>query len=207
MLLIGAGGHAKELVSVVIEDVQPQSIILYDDVTLHPPRLLFNKFPIIRTEQDAMRVLESDPRFALALGNPANRRAMADRFIALGGQLVSVISKSATIGTLDVSLGEGLNIMPRAVITESVSIGKGSLVHVHASVHHDCSIGSFCEILPGSHILGHVSIGDLTSIGCGAVVLPRVRIGKNVIVGAGAIVTRDVPDGVTVKGIPARSSS
>jgi acetyltransferase-like isoleucine patch superfamily enzyme len=42
------------------------------------------------------------------------------------------------------------------------------------------------------------------SIGAGAVILPGIRIGKKAVVGAGAVVTRDVPDGATVVGNPAR---
>ena len=42
------------------------------------------------------------------------------------------------------------------------------------------------------------------SIGSGAVVLCGVTIGENAMVGAGAVVTRDVPDGATVAGVPAR---
>jgi UDP-2-acetamido-3-amino-2,3-dideoxy-glucuronate N-acetyltransferase len=42
------------------------------------------------------------------------------------------------------------------------------------------------------------------SIGAGAVILPGVRIGKNAVVGAGSVVTRDVQDGETVSGNPAR---
>jgi acetyltransferase-like isoleucine patch superfamily enzyme len=38
----------------------------------------------------------------------------------------------------------------------------------------------------------------------GAVVLPRVRIGRDAIVGAGSVVLRDVLDGTTVAGNPAR---
>jgi maltose O-acetyltransferase len=41
-------------------------------------------------------------------------------------------------------------------------------------------------------------------IGMGALILPGVRIGDNAIVGAGAVVTKDVPSGVTVKGVPAK---
>ena len=40
-------------------------------------------------------------------------------------------------------------------------------------------------------------------IGSGATLLPNVKVGENAIVGAGSVVTKDVPDGVTVMGIPA----
>lgn len=41
-------------------------------------------------------------------------------------------------------------------------------------------------------------------IGAGAIVLPGLTIGEGAVVGAAALVTRDVPDGVTVAGNPAR---
>ncbi len=49
-----------------------------------------------------------------------------------------------------------------------------------------------------------VSIGRNTWIGGGAIILPGVSIGDDAVVGAGSIVTRDVPDGATVMGNPAR---
>ncbi len=42
------------------------------------------------------------------------------------------------------------------------------------------------------------------ALGTGSVILPGLTIGVEAIVGAGAVVTRDVPDGVTVVGNPAR---
>jgi acetyltransferase-like isoleucine patch superfamily enzyme len=42
------------------------------------------------------------------------------------------------------------------------------------------------------------------SLGSGVVVLCGVTIGADAMIGAGAVVTRDVPDGATVAGVPAR---
>ena len=42
------------------------------------------------------------------------------------------------------------------------------------------------------------------SIGSGAVIMCGVTIGAGAMIGAGAVVTRDVPDGATVAGTPAR---
>ena len=49
-----------------------------------------------------------------------------------------------------------------------------------------------------------VVIEDDAWIGIGAIILKGVRIGRGARVGAGAVVTRDVPDGATVTGNPAR---
>lgn len=49
-----------------------------------------------------------------------------------------------------------------------------------------------------------VVVEDGAAIGSGAVIVGPVRIGRGALVGAGAVVTRDVADGATVAGVPAR---
>jgi sugar O-acyltransferase (sialic acid O-acetyltransferase NeuD family) len=203
MIIVGAGGHAKELLG-ILKTEQRAGIFLYDDITTDLPQTLFNQFRILRNEGEAKEALQGDPHFVLGVGNPIFRFQLAGKFMAWGGKLTSLISPHAAIGTFNMNLGEGLNVMQGAVITEQVTIGTGSLIHVQASIHHDCSIGEYCELLPGSHILGNVTIGDYTSIGSGAIILPKLKIGNHVTVGAGAVVTKNLQDGITVKGVPAR---
>jgi acetyltransferase-like isoleucine patch superfamily enzyme len=73
-----------------------------------------------------------------------------------------------------------------------------------AQIHHDCRIGSFSTIAPGACLLGAVTVGEQVFVGANATVLPHRRIGSRAVVGAGAVVTKDVPDGATVTGVPAR---
>lgn len=49
-----------------------------------------------------------------------------------------------------------------------------------------------------------ITVKKDASIGSNATILAGVTIGENAMVGAGAVVTRDVPDGSTVAGVPAR---
>jgi acetyltransferase-like isoleucine patch superfamily enzyme len=59
-------------------------------------------------------------------------------------------------------------------------------------------------INPLASISGGVVIGDRTLIGTAAAVLQYINVGSDASVGAGAVVTKDVADGTTVVGVPAR---
>ena len=51
---------------------------------------------------------------------------------------------------------------------------------------------------------GCPTIGDNVFIGNNSCILGNVKIGNNVVIAAGAVVVHDVPDNVTVAGIPAK---
>ncbi|MFK7753851.1 MAG: serine O-acetyltransferase [Sedimentitalea sp.] len=54
------------------------------------------------------------------------------------------------------------------------------------------------------HTGGRPTIGDRVELGAGVVITGPVSIGADAVVGANAVVTRDVPQGITVVGVPAR---
>ena len=49
----------------------------------------------------------------------------------------------------------------------------------------------------------HPDIGNNVMVGSGAKVLGPIKIGNNVKIGANSVVLKDIPDNVTVVGIPA----
>ena len=49
-----------------------------------------------------------------------------------------------------------------------------------------------------------IHIGKNVWIGGRAIVLPGVTVGDDAIIAAGAVVTKDVPQGATVAGVPAK---
>jgi sugar O-acyltransferase (sialic acid O-acetyltransferase NeuD family) len=204
MLIIGAKGHAKEILSVLNHNSQHQELYFFDDVTENLPTTLYNKYPILRTYEQVEELFKTQRNFAIGLGNPKLRYLLSQRFQKMGGVLQSVISSEASIGQYDVNLGKGINVMSRVVITNSISIAEGALLNAGALIHHDVYIGQYVEVSPGAIITGGAIIEEFSSIGAGATILPKIRIGKNSVVGAGAVVTKDVPDDSIVAGVPAR---
>lgn len=205
MLLIGAKGHAREVLDVLDQCGKLSGISFFDDISTDLPERLYGKFRVIRTINAAAKELKRDKRFVLALGAPKLRHKMALKFSNIGGVLTSVISPLSRVGNFEVQLGRGLNLMTGAFVGNNVIIGEGTLLNANSTVHHDSVIGSYCEISPGAHVTGRCRIGDFCSIGTGAVILPDIRLGRNVIVGAGAVVNRNIPDGTCVAGVPARA--
>lgn len=206
MIIIGAKGFAKELLEVCHQLGRTENLVFFDNISTDIPNLLYDTFPILRTEEEVKTYLRnSDPAFALGIGKPHLRQKMATLFEELGGHLTSLISPKAQIGSFGVSIGEGATILANATITNEATIGKGLLMYPNAIITHDCKLGDFVELSPGATVLGKCSIGTLTHLGANSTILPGVHLGDSVVVGAGAVVTRDVKRGATVKGIPAIS--
>lgn len=101
-----------------------------------------------------------------------------------------------------VKIHNGVNI-DRGVINPTV-IGEGTVIDSLVHVAHNAQIGRHCALVSGCVIGGSVVIGDHTFIGMNASIKNGIKIGANVTIGAGAVVLKDVPDGETWVGNPAR---
>jgi serine acetyltransferase len=103
-----------------------------------------------------------------------------------------------------VVIGAGSIICAQASLTTNIRVGR----HVHidrlVTIGHDAVIGDFSTLHPAVVISGDVHMGAGAVIGSNACVLEGLRLGARATVGAGAVVTRDVPQAVTVVGVPAR---
>ncbi len=100
--------------------------------------------------------------------------------------------------------GPGMIVRANASIGPDVEVGRHVYVNMNGTIGHDARLGSYVTIQPGANVGGLARIEMGATIGAGAVVLPGVTVGAFASVGAGAVVTRDVPDGATVVGNPAR---
>lgn len=84
-----------------------------------------------------------------------------------------------------------------------IVIGEGVVIGERVKVYQNVTLGG--ARIGDWRSNNYPIIGDDTVIFAGAVVVGKVVIGRNCTIGANAVVTRDVPDGHTAVGIPAKS--
>lgn len=203
MLIVGAKGFAKEVLEIFHQQGSISNIYFFDDVNQGPAYSLY-QFPILKNSDEVIKLFKTDNRFTIGIGNPKTRFVLYEKFVGLGGKFESSVSPFANIGHYGNVIEEGCNIMTGTVITNDVIIKRGCLINLNCTIGHDSIIGKFTELSPGVSISGNCNIGEFCNIGTNATILPKIRLGNNVTVGAGAVVTKDVEDGVTVVGIPAK---
>ena len=102
------------------------------------------------------------------------------------------------------SLGKGCIICSNSNISVNTRIGDQVIMNLSVTMGHDCIIDNYVSIMSGAVVSGRVSIGECSYFGSNSTVLPGMKIGLNAVIGAGSVVIRNVKDGATVMGVPAK---
>lgn len=125
-------------------------------------------------------------------------------FEKVDGKWIHIPHSGKVIIGNDVEIFEGANIV-RATADDGVTeIGDGTKIDYSVHVAHNVKIGKNCLVIAGTIIGGSAVIGDDCYLGIGCMIKNKVKIGNGVTVGMGAVVLRDIPDGETWVGNPAK---
>jgi sugar O-acyltransferase (sialic acid O-acetyltransferase NeuD family) len=194
MHIIGAGGHAKVIIDILIASNQEISGVWDENPAI---KTVLNQ-PVIGNFV-AFQAINYQP-VIIAIGNNLIRKKIAEELTVKSG--IAIHPKSAISTTA--SLGDGTVVMANASINADVSIGKHVIINTNAAIDHDCEIGDFVHLSPQVGLGGNVQVGEGTHVGIGASVKQGIKIGKWATIGAGAVVIRDIPDYAVAVGNPTR---
>lgn len=191
--LIGASGHAKVILDILIESSRKVSGF-YDD------NLSIQQFKGLKSYGPVSQITPSQDLHIISIGANSIRKKIAAQ---VNVSFTTAIHPSAVISK-SVDIGDGTVGMAGAVINADSKIGKHCILNTQCSIDHDCIIEDFVHVSPNACITGGVFVGEGAHIGAGAVVIPGLKIGAWSVVGAGSVVIRDVEPGEVVAGNPAR---
>jgi UDP-3-O-[3-hydroxymyristoyl] glucosamine N-acyltransferase len=125
-------------------------------------------------------------------GYQRNEAGELEKFPHIGGV---VIEDNVEIGS-NTSIDRGT--LGDTIIREGAKIDN--LVHIA----HNVVVGQHAAVIADAMIGGSTRIGDYAWVAPSACVRDVITIGEGATVGLGALVVKDVPDGATFMGAPAR---
>jgi sugar O-acyltransferase (sialic acid O-acetyltransferase NeuD family) len=195
VVVIGAGGHAKVVIS-TLQSCGVRVDGVYDD---DPRRWGESLLGVPIRGSTAMLKDRSQWQGVIAIGGNQIRERLASE---LPLRWITVVHPRACVHT-SAQVGAGTVVFAGAVIQPDTVIGRHCVVNTGASVDHDNRIDDFAFIGPGARLAGGVTVGPGAMLGIGAVVIPGRTIGRQAIVGAGAVVIRDLPADIVAVGCPA----
>lgn len=208
-VVIGAGGHAKVVVDLLLEMGEEVVGLTDADPARHGTEVL--GIPVLGGDDVLAGFAPDSIQLALGIGAAGDdlcaalkfRHAIAVRLQGLGYTFPALAHLDAIIGRGCV-LEDGAQVMAGAVVQADSRIGAFAIVNSRAVVDHDGRVGAAAHIAPGATLGGDVQVGDNAYVGIGAAVVHGVSIGIGALVAAGAAVTRNVDDGARVAGVPAK---
>lgn len=201
LFVLGSGGHGK-VVADVGRSAGWELAGFVDDAPERVGKEIWG-VPVISWAELVRRAADGDVAVALGVGDNAARERVAQRLQAAGLPLASVVHATAVVAE-SARVGPGTVVMANAVVNPDAEVGAGAILNTGCVVEHDCRLADYVHLSPKAALGGAVTIGERSHLGVGAVALPGVHVGADVRVGAGAVVHRDVSDGLTVVGVPAR---
>ena len=197
VIVIGGGGHAKVVVSTLL-DAKMKVQAIYDDNPAKWGTDLCG-VSVIGPVSQVDRL--SERKAVLAIGDNRTRSAVAGRFQNLNW--ITLVHPRAIVHS-SASIGKGSVVFAGAVVQPDVVVGDHCIINSNATVDHDCRIYDYAHVGPGACLAGEVSVREGAFLGAGVVAIVGTNIGEWSIVGAGGVVSRDIPGNVTAVGIPAR---
>jgi len=185
--LIGYGGHAREIMAQMQQDL---------------PCFVDDKYVC----ENSLPLSEFDPNkysAMIAIGDSRQRYEMRLK-LPVTTKYFSFVHPSALIMDEDILIGEGSFIGANCVLTTNIKIGKHAILNRGNHISHDCVIRDFFSAMPGAMVSGNVKIEDIVYLGANSCIKEKVSVSGDTIIGMNGGVVKDIKKPGTYVGCPAK---
>ncbi len=209
-VILTAGGTAKDVVS-IIEDINQARTSTFEILGFldDSPSLAGSTVMGLPVLGGFSKAAELHPEVVLvdALGSPSSFRRRSQLIAGLGvglDRFATIIHPSVVISR-GASIGRGCIVYPSVVLMADVLLEEHVTVLANCTINHDSVIGAYSILASGVQVAGGVHVGTSCYLGSSSLLRQGVRVGNGALIGMGAVVIRDVAEGATVVGNPART--
>lgn len=199
--ILGSGGFAKE-VFVLLKDIDLYNVRAFVDLDEGLVKVGEISIPVITEEVFFNMNLSDSTNIALGTGDPNLNARLIAKFKRFS--FPNLIHPNTTIDKDSVVFGKGNIITSGVIMTTCINIGDFNIFNLNVTVGHDVIISDFNVLNPSVNVSGGVNIGSCNLIGVSSCILQYCQVGDSCTVGASALVTKNVENGNTVVGIPAK---
>ena len=205
LVLICAGGFGREIAAWAPncigynKDWKIKGFIDSDLKRLDNLKSQYNIIDTIKNYQP-----KDDDVFLCAIGDVTLKKKFVKTISSRGGKFINLIHNSVIFSSVNINIGTGCFLGPGTIISNDVTIHDHVTLNCRIHVSHDVVVSKFSHANPFSFIGGYVFIGENVIIHPNSTIVPNIRIGDNSIIGSGSVVLKNVKQGITVFGIPAK---
>lgn len=213
IIVYGTGGTSRDLlecIEAVNDDRNTWNILGFVDDSPLLAETAVSGYPVLGPA--AILAKPSYKRCRIAVGVANDRDLFVRQRIRMAldvlpdmteERLPAIIHPLAVVSRRS-QVGAGAILFSGSFCSGNCTIGRHAIVLQNTVISHDSYIGDYATLCSGVTMAGSIHIGDGAFVGLGAALFPNVKIGRGSRVGLGSVVLRDVADGETVSGSPAR---
>lgn len=193
VIIYGAGGHAKTVISLlrllgweiagILDDIVAAGTLVSGVEVLGGAEKLFE----LRRAG-----VENAVNAVGGIGNYTVRWNIFKRLREHNFRFPTLVHPSAFVEDT-VTLADGIQVLAQSYISSESVIGFGTLINAGVVVSHDGKIGQCVNLSPGALLAGAVTVEDFAQIGMGATINLGITIGSRARIGNSAVVKADVP--------------
>lgn len=204
LIIIGARGFGREVYSLAKQSVgYNENFIIKGFLDSKSDALDgFDGYPPILGSVEDYKILENDV-FICALGSVKWKKYYVDMILLRKASFINLIHKSV-IFRANVKIGLGCIVCEHCILSNDVFIDSFVTLHPYSNLGHDTFVGKYVHMGAYCFTGGFSEIKEEATLYVRSTILAKIMIGSRAIVGAGSLVIRNVKEGVTVVGNPAR---
>ena len=187
LALYGYGGHAREVACQINKEVT----FFVDDIYANDIAKPISEF---NPKKYKMLVAVSDSRDRESIVAKLPKETKYFTFIHPTAQLMND----------NIEIGECGFIGARSILTTNIKLGKHALLNRGNHIGHDTVIGDYFSMMPNAIVGGNVTVKDYVYLGSCSNIREKINISPDVIIGMNAAVVKNITEGGTYVGVPAK---